>query len=66
MAPNGLLFSDHQVNMLRLDGAIDEECLSVDPRLNINWESKWKWDLAPAPEIEKKRSVQLREGIFSW
>jgi len=43
-----------------------EESLSVDPRLNIKWEKTWDWNLAPAPEVEKNKSVVLTEGIFSW
>ena len=61
----GLLFSDFQVRLLNQEGGLDEENLTVDPRLKIKWEKTWPWDLAPAPELEKKRSVQLTVGICS-
>lgn len=65
------LLSGHKIDNQFVESGLSktsslEESLSIDPRLNLEWEKKWDWNLAPAPEVEKNKSVVLTEGIFSW
>jgi hypothetical protein len=60
-APARLLFSDYQMNVRNLRGEVIETQKTVENP--VDWQKKWTWNLAPAPEIAKDISVTLDMGL---
>ena len=61
-APARLLFSDYQMNVLDVNGDTIERRATVD--YPVDWQGRWTWNLAPAPEIAKDISVTLDMGMY--
>ncbi len=57
-----LLFSDFQINIRDLKGEILDSSSTVSEQLEIPWQQKWSWNLAPAPEFSRLHSVELIVG----
>lgn len=63
LSENIFLFSDYELKIKNKKTNETEITNTVDPRLNLKWKNSWLWNIAPAPEISKYESVELKVGI---